>query len=80
MKIRISENQFSRLFNEEVNFDGGDIKEFPPSEVTTTAIIDDEDGEEFEYGHLPTADKVSKELPDNVPFGWHKRRGVGFYY
>lgn len=79
MKIKLSEEQFNRLFKEDIEFKGGDMKEYPGSEVTTTTPIDSVDGKEKEYGHLPTADKVADEMPNNHPWGW-LNKGAGRYF
>ena len=41
------------------NFNGGDLKEYPGSEVSTTANETNQDGE-LEYGHMPTSDEFAK--------------------
>ena len=61
--IKLTESQFKTLL--EVNgvsapsFEGGDLKEFPGSEVSTTANVTNPDGEP-EYGKQPTTDEFGK--------------------
>jgi hypothetical protein len=64
--IILTESQFKRLCESEtVEFLGGDTKEFNPSEISTTTIIDNEDGDE-EYGDDVFTDDVSKFLTHQV--------------
>lgn len=61
--IKLTESQFNTLLEANgvsaPNFDGGDLKEFPGSEVSTTSNITNQDGE-LEYGHMPTSDEFAK--------------------
>lgn len=61
--IKLTESQFNTLLEANgvsaPNFDGGDLKEFPGSEVSTTANITNQDGE-LEYGKQPTSDEFAK--------------------
>ena len=63
--IKLNEDQFLKLV--EANgvgaqaFDGGDLREYPGSQVQTTAVVHDSDGE-LEYGKQPTTDKIQNML------------------
>lgn len=75
--IRISEEQFKRLLsiNEEdiPNFDGGDLKEYPSSEVTVTNNITDSEGNK-KYGKPKMTDKIQKTL--TTQNYWGNPRGM----
>lgn len=76
-RIQLNEEQFRRLFEAAnvPNFNGGDIKEFPGSEVSTTASVHNDDGE-LEYGEMPDTDEFAKE---QTPQQWGARHGrTGF--
>lgn len=65
-KIKLSESQFLRLFEvapDGTAFSNGDIKEYPNSEISTTATITNSDGEP-KYGkpHLTGADRTANKL------------------
>ena len=61
--IKLTESQFKTLLEANgvsaPNFEGGDLKEFPGSEVSTTANVTNQDGE-LEYGKQPTSDEIAK--------------------
>ena len=63
--IKLTESQFSSLLEAAVgnapDFNGGDIKEYPSSEVSTTANVTNANGE-IEYGKPTTTDKISDTL------------------
>lgn len=65
MKIKITEEQFRYLIESELapNFNGGDLHEYPGSEVSPTANISTPDGEK-EYGRPMNTgiDRVSKKM------------------
>lgn len=64
--IILTESQFKRLCESEtVEFLGGDMKEFNPSEISTTTIVTNQDGDE-EYGDDVFTDDVSKFLTHQV--------------
>lgn len=68
-KIKLTEAQFHLLLKEAAaskapDFKGGDIVEYPGSEVTTTAPVTNQNGDK-EYGKLPTGDEVDKMMPNN---------------
>ena len=75
--IQLNEEQFLRLFEDAnvPNFNGGDIKEYPGSEVSSTSSVHDNDGE-LEYGIMPDTDKFSHQ---QTPQQWGARHGrTGF--
>ena len=61
--IKLTESQLKTILEANgvtaPNFDGGDLKEFPGSEVSTTANVTNQDGE-LEYGKQPTSDEIAK--------------------
>lgn len=63
--IKLNENQFIKLLESNgdgsPNFLNGDLKEYPSSEVTTTANVTNSDGE-LEYGKPTDTDKIQKTL------------------
>ena len=65
--VILTESQWDMLLNllesdsGAPDYDDGDIKEFPGSEVSTTAVVHDTDGDP-KYGKAPTTDKVAGEL------------------
>ena len=63
--IIINEGQFKRILqmneDEVPNFDGGDLKEYPSSEVTVTNNITNSEGNK-KYGKPKTTDKIQKSL------------------
>lgn len=65
MKIKLTEEQFIRLMEANgvsaPSFDGGDIKEFPSSEVGTVSNVINSDGD-LEYGKPTTTDDFSDSL------------------
>lgn len=75
--IRINESQFNRLLevngNEAPSFEGGDIKEFPGSEVSATSNITDVEGNP-KYGKPKHTDKVQNSLTTQNYFGNINRR------
>lgn len=63
--IKLNESQFQRIFEGNTNgnvpsFNGGDIKEYPGSEVSTTSNITNSNGE-LEYGEQPTTDDFADQ-------------------
>lgn len=61
--IKLSESQFQHLIKENSlvpAFNGGDIKEYPKSEISTTTTITNNDGE-LEYGEQPTSDEFANQ-------------------
>lgn len=60
--IRLTESQFHRLFesNAAPSFDDEDIKEYNGSEVSTTANVQDSDGN-VKYGHMPDSDEFANK-------------------
>lgn len=65
MRIIISEEQFKHLIESELapNFNGGDLHEYPGSEVSPTANVTKPNGEE-EYGKPMNTgtDRVAKKM------------------
>ena len=63
--IKLTESQFKNLLeangNESPNFNGGDLKEYPGSEVNTTANVTTQDGDK-EYGKPVNTDDIQKTL------------------
>lgn len=63
-RIKITESQFKKLFNESTNqapnFNGGDTKQYVGSEVKNSAQIHNMNGD-IVNGKEPTTDKISKE-------------------
>lgn len=63
--IKLNEEQFTKIFESEdtsaPSFDGGDVKEYLGSEVSTSANVTDANGKK-EYGQEPTTDKIAKQL------------------
>lgn len=61
--IKLTESQFKNLLEANgvnaPNFNGGDIKKFPGSEVSTSSNVTSQDGE-IEYGKQPTSDEIAK--------------------
>lgn len=72
-KILISESQFSRLFEDSnvPDFNGGDIEEYPGSEISATAHVTNADGD-TEYGKEPTTDDIANKL---TPQQWGAKSG-----
>lgn len=72
-RIQISESQYSRLFEAETvpMYDDGDIREYPGSEISTTAVVTSSDGEP-EYGEQPVGDELGNTL---TPQQWGARGG-----
>lgn len=79
--IRINEAQFQRLLEingtEAPSFEGGDIKEFPGSEVSATTNISDVEGNP-KYGKPKTTDKVQNDLTAQNYFINNSRRTTRF--
>lgn len=77
--IKLNESQFQRIFEGQGGnvpaFNGGDLKEYPNSEVTTTTNITNSNGE-LEYGKQPTTDDFANDLtPQNYYLnGWRNSR------
>lgn len=75
--IRINESQFHRLLevngSEAPSFEGGDIKEFPGSEVSATSNITDVEGNP-KYGKPKHTDKVQNSLTTQNYFDNINRR------
>ena len=65
MRIKITEAQFKMLVESEasLSFDGGDLKEYPESEISTTTNVTKPNGD-LEYGRPMNtgSDKVTKKL------------------
>lgn len=63
--IKLTESQFNRLMEANgsgaPNFNGGDLKEYLGSEVSTTANISNQDGE-MEYGKPMTTDELQDDM------------------
>lgn len=63
--IKLTESQFKTLLESNgasaPDFKGGDLKEFPGSEVSTTANVTNQDGR-LEYGKPIDTDMVQKTL------------------
>ena len=80
--IKLNENQFYKLMESNIEsnlagFSNSDLKEFPGSEVSTTAHTTELDGDE-KYGNPTTTDKISKEIaPQN--FWFNSSRGSRVY-
>ena len=77
-RIIINEEQWVRLVtilerNGAPEFTDSEIKEYPGSEVSTTAVIHDP-GDNPKYGKQPTTDKISNELS---PQGWMASHRAG---
>lgn len=64
MRITITESQFRMLIENEIaSFNGGDLKEYPGSEVSPTANVATPDGEEEYSKPLNTGtDRVAKKM------------------
>lgn len=64
-RIKLNENQFIKLIeassNSAPDFTNGDLKEYPNSEVSTTANVTNSDGD-LEYGKPVDTDKIQKTL------------------
>lgn len=74
--VTLNESQLFRLLENEVaNFNGGDIKEFPGSVVSTTANVTNTDGEET-YGEPTDTDKVSNDMTAQQLGARFGRRGA----
>ena len=77
--IKLNESQFQRIFEGQNGnipaFNGGDLKEYPGSEVSTTTNITNSNGE-LEYGEQPTTDDFADQLtPQNYYLnGWRNSR------
>lgn len=77
--IKLNESQFQRIFEGQSGnvpaFNGGDLKEYPNSEVTTTTNITNSNGE-LEYGKQPDTDDFANDLtPQNYYLnGWRNSR------
>lgn len=76
--IQLKEEQFNRLFESSnvPNFNGGDIREYPGSEISTTEPIVDDDGD-LNYGKMPDTDKFSHEQSPQQWGARHGRTGFG---
>lgn len=63
--IKLTESQFKTLLEANgvsaPDFEGGDLKEYPGSEVSATANVTNQDGE-LEYGKPTDMDKIQKTL------------------
>ncbi len=63
--IRINEEQFRRILemngSNAPSFEGGDIREYPGSEINATSNISDSEGN-VKYGKPKTTDKIQKTL------------------
>ena len=60
------------------DYDDGDIKEYPGSEVSTASVVHDTDGNP-KYPKMPTTDKVADELtPQNWMASHRAGRGPRF--
>lgn len=73
-RVQISESQYSRLFEDSGSIpmlDDGDIREYPGSEISTTAVVTSSDGEP-EYGKQPVGDELGQTL---TPQQWGARGG-----
>ena len=59
MKTIILNEESFRLMLESLvpNLDGGDLKEYPGSEVSTTTYVTNSE-DEYEYGEMPDTDKI----------------------
>lgn len=64
-RIKLTESQFKNLLESNSisapDFQGGDIKEYPGSEVSTTSNVTNQNGE-IEYGKPTDTDKIQKTL------------------
>lgn len=64
-RIKLTESQFKNLLESNSigapDFQGGDIKEYPGSEVSTTSNVTNQNGE-IEYGEPTDTDKIQKTL------------------
>ena len=64
--IKLQESQFERVFEGKNNsnipsFNGGDMKEYPGNEITTTTTVTNSNGE-LEYGEQPTSDDFANKM------------------
>ena len=64
--IKLNESQFQRVFEGKnasnvPSFNGGDMKEYPGSEVMTTSHVTNSNGE-IEYGKQPTTDDFADQM------------------
>jgi hypothetical protein len=64
--IKLNESQFQRIFEGNgggiiPSFNGGDLKEYPGSEISTTSHITNSNGE-MEYGEQPTTDDFADQM------------------
>lgn len=76
--IQLNEEQFKRLFESSSvpNFNGGDIEEYPSSEISITEPVPNDDGE-LEYGEMPDTDDFSHEQSPQQWGARHGRTGFG---
>lgn len=63
--IKLQESQLQRLIESQgdsiaPSFNGGDMKEYPGSQVSTSTHITNSNGEK-EYGEQPTTDKFANQ-------------------
>lgn len=63
--IKLTESQFQRVFEGKnggivPSFNGGDMKEYPGSEITTSTPVTNSNGE-IEYGKQPTTDDFANQ-------------------
>lgn len=73
--IKLRESQFRTLIGESgeaPSFDGGDLREFPGSEIFTTANVTNSDGE-IEYGEMPTSDDYANT---QTPQNWYRANAM----
>lgn len=77
--IRLTESQLKRLVESEMapNFNGGTVKEYPGSEVSTTTTVTDSDGNP-KFGKPRNTDRA---LADTLTpqCGWWNRNGGSGY-
>lgn len=78
--IKLNESQFQRIFEGQggsnvPSFNGGDLKEYPGSEIMTTTHVTNSNGE-IEYGEQPTTDDFADEMTPQNYFlsGWRNSR------
>ena len=70
--IILNEERFRLMLESMVpDLEGGDLKEYPGSEVGTTTNVTNQDGD-IENGEMPDTDRISRRL---TPQQWGSRHG-----
>lgn len=76
--ISLTESQLRRLIEAETapNFNGGPVKEFPGSEVSTTTAVSDADGN-TEFGKPEDTDEILGDFLTPQDGWWGRNGGRG---